>query len=156
MKKTWILFALAVLGILFAHVEKASCYFSTRAEAVGGYRVEGLDSSRETEMTEEVSNWTKTVTIKNNSTSPVYVRIRPFSATETNVEAENWRKDGDYWYYGKSKSQLLPGGQETKPFLVHIKEPKKDDFHVIVVYETIPVTYDEKGNPIENWNLKER
>ncbi|MCI8465709.1 MAG: hypothetical protein HFI63_07615 [Lachnospiraceae bacterium] len=156
-KKSNLLAVLALAVILSAGIGKAWAYFTTYAEAAGGYTIELGDR---TEIQEEFGEWTKRVSVSNNETSgqSVYIRAKAFSgnAYELTYEDESgkWTPgDGGYYYY----SDPVKAGEATGELLVHIgnipqNANEGDRFHVAVVYESTPVRYDADGNPYADWN----
>lgn len=163
-KKYMILPVLALVLVLSASIKPAWSYFTTYAEAKGGYVIQLGDTT----IDEEFYDWTKHVVIGNEETAqPVYVRARAFSGSEypLTYSGEGWtlREDGYYYY-----NEILLPGEETTELLVMInnvpKAPKEgeelsgetakegDNLHVAVIYESTPVLYDEDGNPYADWN----
>lgn len=157
-KKNIFLFALAIVLILATSISGALAYFTTYANAKGGYVIHlGYD----TEITETFSNWTKHVTITNREGSqPVYVRARAFSGSTYDLNytdmSGKWSmgKDG-YWYY----EDVLYAGESSTELLVKINNVPDNvtdgaSFNVVVIYEATPVQYDASGNPYADWNAK--
>ena len=157
-KKSAALAVLAAIMVSSAAVGSAWAYFTTYAQAGGGYAIRLGD---ETSIHEEFSNWTKRVTITNQEGSqPVYVRALAFCgsayARDYSSGSGKWtlQEDGYYHY-----SDILEAGQTTDELLVRISgvpETVEDgeNFNVAVVYETTPVCYGEDGTPYENWEQK--
>lgn len=151
-----VLAALAVLLTLGAYLGAASAYFTTYADARGGYPIE-LGSH--TDMYERLSQWTKHVTVTSDEGGePVYVRVRAFWGMTYHVsyDGENgWRDGGDgYWYY----DGILYGGEETAELAIHINDvpdnvEEGDSFNIVVIYESTPVQYDETGAPYADWSI---
>lgn len=148
------LISLAALLILTAGIKEAWGYFTTYAEAKGGGRI---SLGYETEIKEEVSTWTKTVTISNKSGSqPVYVRVKAFCGNEFTLDysGTNWSKGAeDYWYY----NGIVYGGAAAEALSVGINNipadaKEGDEFNVVVIYESTPVRYDTAGNPYADWS----
>ena len=148
--RKYILPLIAVVLVLAAGIGIASAYFTTYVTSKGGYVIH---LSYETEIQEDVSQWTKRVTILNKEgSSPVFVRAKVFFADPYTLEisGENWVLDGEGFY----RYQLpLYGGESTaSQLLIHISgipEDAKpgDDFNVIVVYESVPAMFHEDGTP---------
>lgn len=165
MKKSKMILAAAAVALpLSIAGGNALAYFTANTSATGGCAVEvGMD----TDIKETFSQWTKHIKIENKGGGAVYVRAKAFSGEQyelTYPVTEGWerRDDDGYWYY----SSILEPGTEEKPITtselqVKIsgapdnKEDKKEEFNVIVIYEQMPVKYDENGNPIkptaEDW-----
>ncbi len=141
---------LAAAAIMTAGLGQAWAYFTTYATAEGGYVIKLGDR---TEITENFSDWTKTVTVTNEEgAAPVYVRVKAFgpSTYELIYEGPGWtaKEDGYYYYDG-----MVPGGGSTGPLNIRINgipEDAKDGdtFNVIVIYESTPVLYDENGSAL--------
>ena len=165
-----ILVAFALLCLVTGSITGAMSYFTTYAEAQGGVT---LKLGEETEIGETYDG-TKNITIKNNHKDvSVYVRAKAFISPEyqdtLEYSAESLWTDGavkfqddasedgrkTYWYY----DEVLAPGESTKTALkVKFDVPETavngDKFNVVVIYESIPVIYDEDGNPVEDWTQK--
>ena len=77
-KSTWL--AAAALGLTISlSVGSAMAYFTTYAEAEGGYTV-SIGSTTKTK--EEFSNWTKHVQVENTGDTECYVRVKAFSGSQ--------------------------------------------------------------------------
>lgn len=152
--KNLILAASAICLVLSATVNTASSYFTTYAEAKGGYTIE-LGSH--TDISEKFSGWVKYVTITSAEDSkPVYVRAKAFSGSQYTLEysGSGWVLGNDgYYYYDK----ILNPSESTGELLVEISgvpvnPDVENDFNVVVVYESTPVVYDESGTAYADWN----
>ena len=156
-KKSVILAVLAVILVLTANLPLAWGYFSTYTEARGGIRMQSLEI--DTDIKEEVSDWTKHVAILNRGDVPVYVRARAFAGSEYNLVYDtggNWTLGDDGFFY---YNNVLNPGETTPELLVKIENPPKDptegqEFNVVVVYECIPVQFDASGEQYADWNMK--
>lgn len=146
--KTFIPALFAAGLICFSNVKSANAFFTTYVTAKGGYEVNYM---RETKIEEQFENWNKYVTITNKEGSiPVYVRVKAFCGElyTLSYSGEDWKyveADG-YYYYEKP----LYGGETTKALRVFIdnipvKPEEEQNFNVVVIYETIPVQYDEQN-----------
>lgn len=160
--------ALAAGMILTATVGSAWAYFTTNTSASGGY---ALSLGHETRVEENYSNHTKHLEVTNEGTGPVYVRARAFSGSQCvlTYEGEGWQAGTDGYYYYNA---IVPGivtGQDgtvtkskTTPLDVAITFPENakegDDCNVVVIYESLPVQYDEAGNALTaqaaNWSAQ--
>lgn len=156
-KRTFFLAAIAMALILTAAADSAWAYFTTYAEARGGYTISLGD---ETTVEEGFSAWTKHVTIANSSDSePVYIRVKAFcgsaySLVYSDTDGKWSPGEDDYYYY----SDIVPGGESTSELQVKIEDVPEDvedadSFNVAVVYETTPVQYHEDGTPYADWTL---
>ena len=167
-KRTVFLLALSIALILAASINNAMAYFTSYAKAQGGYTIELGDAK--TTITEELSSWTKHVTITNDSNSqPVYVRVKVFCGSAYQLvpqdEDGTWEKGGDgyYYYTGGNTGDphyagILYPGESTTEFLVQINNVPKDvkdgkSFNVVVIYETTAVQYHEDGRPYADWTV---
>ncbi len=158
MKKRPLVFAaIAIILILAANLPLAWGYFSTYTEAKGGVRLQPRET--DTEIKEDVSDWTKRVVISNTGEEALYIRARAFAGSEyklTYTTGGNWTAGNDGFYY---YNDILKPGQETPELLVKIENPPENpvegqEFNVVVVYESTPVRYDEAGNPYADWDRK--
>ena len=132
--------------VLTANVGSADAYFTTYVEAQGGAVVHLGD---ETHIQEDVNGWVKHLTVLNKEGSdPVYVRARAFCGSQYELiyAGNDWlaADDGFYLYKG-----IVEGGKTTTELTITVKgEEKKNSFDVTVIYESIPVQYDEDGNTL--------
>ena len=161
-KYHYFLAAFALICIIGGSIKGALSYFTTYAEARGGVV---LKLGEETEISEEYDG-TKKLTIKNNHKDvSVFIRAKAFISEDYKDSLKydksvGWRDGGDgYWYYGDPDSKVLaPGASTETPLIVEFAVPeeavKDDKFNVVVIYESIPVIYDEAGNPVEDWSQK--
>lgn len=164
-KKTVFLLALSVILVTALTMNSTLAYFTTYAEAKGGYV---LKLGGGPNMEEDFYSWVKRVVITNDG-QPVYVRAKAFAGSDIKLEytGEGWGKNpydqtDDYYYYYPTdavKGIVEQGGQTTE-LEIHITLPEKyieptegDSFNVIVIYECTPVQYDEDGNPSADWSL---
>ncbi len=156
-KKNCLLAVLVLAVVLTAGIKKAWAYFTTYAEAAGGYTIELGDR---TEVKEEFDQWVKhvVVTADADSKEPVYIRARAFCGSAYTLDYSDasgkWTPGGDGYYY---YSDVLKAGESTEELLVHIGNIPKDaevgdSFHVAVIYESAPLRYDEEGNPYAGWD----
>ncbi|MCI9647576.1 MAG: hypothetical protein HFH40_12435 [Lachnospiraceae bacterium] len=154
-KRSIFLAALAAVMIAAGTVGSAWAYFTTYAEAQGGYPISLGD---ETRIEEEFSDWTKHIAITSAEDSePAYIRVKAFSGSEYTLvysdASGKWTPGEDGYYY---YADIVEGGQTTEPLDVKIENIPEDakDFNVIVIHESTPVQYDEDGNPYADWNIK--
>lgn len=157
-KRTVIFTTVTLILMLAANLPLAWGYFSTYTEASGVIRLQPWQV--ETDIKEEVSDWTKHVVITNSEDgSPVYIRAKAFGGSEYDLTYEtggSWtlRDDGFYYYNG-----ILGPGEQTPELLVKInglpEDAEKDQkFDVVVIYESTPVCYDKDGKPYADWGRK--
>lgn len=168
MKKSKILLTvLAFSMVLGLSIGSAMAYFTTFVTAKGGVTIRLGDHTTITEP--EVTDWTKHIVIHNDGPDACYVRAKAFAGstlklTYTDLSGGLWTDGGDgYWYYdfdGETKGvQPVPAGEDTQELLVKIDgiptdedvKKGKEDFNVVVVYESVPALYDESGSPYADW-----
>ena len=151
-KRTWAIWALAASLVVGANIGTAWSYFSTYATAQGGYTLNLGDYDR---IHEEVDSGRKKIVVESDENSePVYIRLRYFSGSTHEVKPEDqsggkWVDGGDgYWYY----TDIVNGGESTGELDLVIddltnEDSSKEDFNVVVVYESAPVRYNADGTP---------
>lgn len=147
-----------------ARVPDALAYFTSYASAEGKVQV-GLTFS-ETETGDDVSDWTKHISVTNTGTVPCYVRVKvlvcekygKYVSYSSRSEGSWSQKEDGYWYYGyilnpgETSSELLALldrtalGQDTE-------NGQELEFNVIVVQEHTTVLYDGQGNPYADWTM---
>lgn len=138
--KNIFLLALSIVLILATSMNSALAYFTTYAEAKGGYTIH-LGG---TNIEEQFSNWTKHVTITSEPNSqPVYVRAKAFAGGqyELSYGGKGWTQGDDGYYY---YDEILRAGEATTELLIKINDVPEsavegDHFNVIVIYETTSV-----------------
>ncbi len=153
-KSKWILPALLAASLVIAaSIPSAMAYFTTYTEASG---VLPLDLGNETTIEEPtVTDWTKHVVVTNTGDADVFIRARAFAASayKLTYSGTGWSDGGDgYWYYA---DPIAPAG-ETQELLIAIGDiptevAEGDEFNVAVVYESVPVRYDENGAAFADW-----
>jgi len=161
---TFLVFAL----IICANIQPAMAYFTTFTYAKGGHPIYLRDTTR---IEEQFSNLTKHVRIRSEAnSSPVWVRAKVFYAyqgieeikiKQDDESTSKWKKgaaDGNGYVYYNYLEPLLGGGV-TEELTITIKTKDTltpeagDQYDVIVVYESTPVRYDEKGQILAvDWN----
>ena len=184
MKKNKILLAvLALVMALGLGIGSAMAYFTTYVTAKGGMPIRLGDKTSIEEP--KVENRIKHLVVKNNGANAVYVRARAYAPAGLKIQYDNVDKENGPWVYNEKDGycyyiKILPGkdpdvqyeskekeekaaekeGRVTSELLVKFEEPEDakegDDFNVVVVYESTPVLYDEKGDPYPydkaDWN----
>lgn len=156
-KMSYVIAALALTAVMTAGIGKAWAYFTTYAQAEGGYPIH---LGERTDITEDFSDWTKHVAITSDPESaPVYIRVKAFSGSLYELEyasevTGDWTLGADgYYYYNK----ILKGGETTSRLNVMISgipadAEDGDKFNVVVIYESTPVLYDSAGAEYADWN----
>ncbi len=156
-RRTLYLAALALILVLGAGIGESLAYFSTYAEAKGGYVI---DLGDRTEMTEEFSNWTKRLTITNAEDSEaVFIRVKAFCGSSYTLSFSDadgrWSPGADgYWYY----ADPVAGGEATGELQLRIggvpaSVTDGDSFNVIVIYESSPARWREDGTAYADWSV---
>jgi hypothetical protein len=147
----------AVALVFTARLGNAWGYFTTYAQAQGGYTIHLGD---QTEIYESFSAWTKHVAITaQEGSQPVYVRVRAFCGSAYSLTYEDasglWTPGADGYYY---YTDVLTQGQTTGELLVRIGDVPTElaesaSLNVVVVYESTPVLYDAQGQPYADWTV---
>lgn len=158
-KKIIFLLALSILLVTAVTMNSTLAYFTTYAQAKGGYTIHLGHGG--TSMETQVEGGYHHVVITNDG-QPAYVRVRVFTPSDfrsTIGSSDNkWVYDGNgYWYYNE-----ILGVGSTSELLVEITPPEThvndagDQRHVIIIYESTPQQFDDHGNTIEpkkaDWN----
>ena len=153
---------LALLCILFCSIKGAMSYFTTYAEARGGIPVHLQEQTR---IREDVSNWTKNLVIHNEDPNVrVYVRAKAFISSDytgtLEIQGENWTKGetdetGSFYDYGKilepedGEDNVADLIDDTTTLSIHFEHPEDPEvnssFNVVVIYESVPVEYNDQG-----------
>lgn len=119
-----------------------------------------------THITEENGPGTKTISIQNTSqVTQVWVRARIYAPEKlsANASGEKWTGAITDWY---NYDEPLPADAYTEPLNVTFTLPEGydvekyldgahtgDECNVVVLYQSLPVSYDAAGNPMPvNWN----
>ena len=153
--KTFILAIIAFLMVTGATVHQAIAYFTTYTAASGSAVLHlGLTT---TIPDEEVSDWTKHVSIQNTGDKECYVRVKAFAGelyeaalTYTDTSGK-WSAGEDGYYYYRD---ILAPGASSDELLIKIDHlNREEDFNVIVVQECTAVLYDENGQPYYDWSI---
>ncbi len=155
-KRTLFLAVLAVVLVLSSGIGTALAYFSTYADARGGYviRLQGR-----TEIEEEITAGRKTVVIRNLGEtatdvghSPAFVRVSAVADSLGRLDYSKntsalWQQNGNYWYY----LQPIMTGEETEAFIIDVKLNRElkegEKLDVIVSYDSVPAVFKENGDP---------
>lgn len=141
----------AFVFVTISSVPDANAYFTTYVTAKGGYDV---NWKHEEKIDERFEDWNKYVSVTSKEGSvPVFVRVKAFAGSLYSLQysGNDWsynEKDGFYYY-----NKALKGGETTSNLKIFIgnipaKPQQGDNFNVTVVYETVPVQYDDEGNPL--------
>ena len=137
----------AVMLVFSLSVGLTFAYFSDYKVAEGE---KVLTLGGQTEIEEEVTDNSKSVQIANTGKTTVITRVGIYGPNGMEITADEslWHKDGDFYYY---TSPLKPGDKTQAGTLVaKVDKIPKDatgtEFDIIVVHETVQVSYDEDGN----------
>ena len=154
-KRTLVLAGAALFLTAGVSAGRAMAYFTTYTSASGGATLHlGFTT---TVPGEEVSDWTKHVSIQNTGERECYVRARAFAgevyeaAMTYTDDSGKWSKGDDGYYY---YSEILAPGEASEELLIKIDHlDREEDFNVIVVQECTPVLYSEDGQPYADWSV---
>lgn len=153
-KSSYILSLLALVLILCAFIQPAWAYFTSSKEADGSVPISFV---RKTTIEEKVDKLTKSVTVRNDSSSTVdvWVRVRAHAGAQykLNVGGSGWSQNGDWWYFN---APVAPG-KTANPLAVTLVIPEDvkptDVVNVGVIYESTTVFYKPDGSPdAPNWS----
>ncbi len=152
-KKRFGLLAAAAALTLSVSVGTALAYFTTYVTASGGVELSLTPTT--TTITEEFSDWTKHVTIKNDGEADCYVRVKAIAPEGYTLEysGTGWTEGETdaygctYWYY----DTIVPTGGEAEKLDIEIENVPEDatDFNVVVIQECTPVLYGEDGTALD-------
>ena len=153
-KKNLCLAAAALTLTASLGVGSAMAYFTTYTTASGGASLSLGNTVTVPE--EQVSDWTKHVTVRNTGETDCYVRVRVFGgdryqdSLQYSDENGKWTPGEDGYYY---YSDIVPVGGSAEELRVHIDNmDSEESFNVIVVQEGTPVLYDENDEPYADWD----
>ena len=153
-KKNLCLAAAALTLTASLGVGSAMAYFTTYTTASGGAPLSLGNTVTVPE--EQVSDWTKHVTVRNTGETDCYVRVRVFAgdryqdSLQYSDESGKWTPGEDGYYY---YSDIVPVGGSAEELRVHIDNmDSEESFNVIVVQEGTPVLYDENDEPYADWD----
>ncbi|MBS6195097.1 MAG: hypothetical protein KH828_05905 [Clostridiales bacterium] len=157
-KKHLCLTAAAIALTATLSVGSAMAYFTTYATASGG--VELSLGSTTIIPGDDVSNWTKHVSVQNTGEYECYVRVKALTGEEYqdkltfSDESGKWTPGADGYYY---YSDIVQPGTETEQlhfnFQSAVGEEDDVEFNIIIVQECTLVSYDENGEPYADWNV---
>ena len=161
-----VLAVLAIVLVLCASIGAASAYFTTYADAKGGYIIH---VGHESEIHESVDGTVKSVQIQNIANSaedvgkaPIFVRAKVYYGTDCTVEVSGsgWTQDGNVYYYeeplyagtenaavqaddAKNNSMTTILTVDVKPASETVKEG--DTIDVIITYDSVPAVFTASG-----------
>lgn len=139
-----ILLMIAVAMVLLVSVTATLAYFSDYDRAKGE---SSLALTGQTEINEDPTDDSKTISIKNVSTDDVDMVTRVRVVAPVDVEFKpgaNWEQHGDWWYYTK----VLAKDESTTNLVAGWEIPADstlENFDVVVLHESAIATY-ENGN----------
>ena len=142
----------AIILTLSISAEFTLSYFNDHTKAAGSAK---LHLTGQTDITEEVGDNSKAISINNQSKEPVdmVTRIKvvgpgefePYKFTQENPK--HWVKgEDDWWYY----DQILQPGQSTETITVIWQIPSSgttiDNYNVAVLHESAVARYEDDGS----------
>ncbi len=160
-RRTALLAMLALLLLFGTDLEDSLAYFTTYTTARGSAV---LHFGSKTEIEESGEGLEKVIQIKNvvedgKEPSDCLVRIKILAGERLKdklryTKSDLWYLESDgYWYY----KQVVPPNGSTDSFQVNVeldqdtntelKELGITNFNVLVIQESVPVIYDDSGNP---------
>ena len=160
-KNRFLLIVTAAILICTFSIGSAMAYFTDYAQTNGAV---GVVAGTKTVLTEDVDpgagSFVKHVSVKNTGTAPCFIRAKVFYPSDLTVSVSGWTAGAeDYYYYG---SPVEPGDSAAGLDVTVSGFPTDDTnlqpdiskLNVVVVYECVPVRYDENGQPVEKWDQK--
>ncbi len=141
--------AITAVMVLSASIGTAWAYFSASVSADGAASIHLGD---QTTLEESFDSWTKHVSITSTEDSQdVFLRVKAFAGADyalSYIGSEWTPGPDDYYYYNK----ILSAGETAETLDVIIDGVPEgtvvdENFNVVVIYETTPVTYDANGAP---------
>ena len=109
----------------------------------------------ETTPTEEFSNWTKHVTVKNTGDFACFVRVKALAGEKYQDGLQYSDSDGKwtpgeegYYYYSEP---VAPGESSSLLDIKIDSNNTEDSFNVVVVQESTKVLYNENNEPYADW-----
>lgn len=172
MKKKKILKILAPASLVLVlaagtQVQDALAYFTSYTSAAGRVQV-GL-SFTDTETGDNVTDWTKHISVANTGTVPCFVRVKVLVSEKYEKYVSyspqregSWALEEDgYWYYdrvlnpGETADELLAALDRTA-LNRDTGNGEEQEFNVIVVQEHTVALYDGEGNPYADWAMAEK
>lgn len=152
-KKSLCLAAAALTLTAGISVGTAMAYFTTYAEASGNVTLNM--GFTETKPTEEFSNWTKHVTVKNTGDFACFVRVKALAGEKYQDGLQYSDSDGKwtpgeegYYYYSEP---VAPGESSSVLDIKIDSKDTEDSFNVVVVQESTKVLYNENNEPYADW-----
>ena len=150
-RKGSILAAFAALMVLGFSISPAMAYFTCYTEAEG---VKVVKFSNDTTIDEpEVKDWVKHLVITNTGDGAVFIRAKAYAPSKypCTYSGTNWdlTQDSEGFVYYKLP---VAAGAKAEELLVNIDANLPEDtmygeaFNVAVVYEAVPVRYNEDGS----------
>ena len=141
----------ALLLCLTVGIGMSAAYFTDYESARGGAVI---DLGGQTELTEEVKDGNKIVSIQNTGDTDMIVRVMIYGdkGRISSIAADGWIEGSDgAYYYGK----VLPSGESTRTLTVNVRTGSSDtdDFEIIVVHEGSRAVYAGDGQPAEEQTL---
>lgn len=144
---------LVLVLVMSAGIGSAWAYFTTYDEASGGVQV-----VIDTHMDEKVDT-EKHVTITNDASSSAFVWVRArayiggkYGIDEGYPNGDGWTNNEDGWSYYASPIAPAESTNALNIKISGIPEADKsnldDIINVAVVYECIPASFDENGDPV--------
>ena len=153
-----VLLLCAVICLASVSVGRTYAYFTTYTQAMGGFTVTARDTR--TVPNETPGDMSKTISIENVGEVECWARMKLFCGDSFEfqfsfAEDSGWEQGSDgCWYYGR----ILQPGEKSQEITAKVvfpagtnKEDVQSEFNVVVITESIPVTYHENGTPV-SWS----
>ena len=140
--KKILLAASASALVCTASVTGAMAYYTASTEKAASYTLKVTPSSTTEEELDK--DGTKHVKITNTGNCPLYVRVMIIGNEGSVALGENWKQDGDWYYY----TPVLEAGKTTdSEITVTVKTTDaEENFEIVVVHESCAVVFDGENN----------
>lgn len=135
--------------LLLVSVPSALAYFSTFTK-VEGQRTLVLEYK--TDIHEVIDKGVKKITISADEDSgDVYVRVKVYKPEDVTLSfaGEHWgdlQEDGFIYY-----DEILTPEKPTSTLEISVVDGPKEEYHIIVIYEAVPVSYNDDNTPYAEW-----
>ncbi len=164
MKKTnKLLVLLAAVSIAVLSIGPARAYFTDSTRTDGADTVVlGSRGTITEQMEQSPGAHIKKITVTNTGDVPMFVRARVFYAPDLTVAVSGWIKQGTdpengyetayYLYDGIVEPGETASGLTVTVTGFPTDGTAGDKRNVVVVYESVPVFYNEQGEAVMNWD----
>lgn len=162
-KTNKLLVLLALILIVTLSIGPAFAYFTDSVQTDGAETVVlGSKGEIGEEMDQGPGTHIKRVAVTNTGDVPMFVRAKVFYAPELTVAVSGWIRQGTdpaggfetayYLYDGVVEPGDTASGLTVTITGFPTDGEEGDKLNVVVVYESVPVLYDENGEAVMDWD----